>query len=137
MPRTAAARYVAALVMLLCLGLVGVSLRAQSKPYDPPLTAGKERVYTAAFATVADAIRKTVSTGPREMVREEAAGSDTLVVNARYRPSFSSSRPSYTGQFRVVVQPKEDGRVAVRIHWPSNPNDADLIFRDLETLLPR
>ncbi len=133
----AAARRVVALVILLCLGLVGVPLRAQSKSYDPPLTAGKERVYTAAYSTVVDTIRKTVSTGPREMVREENAGSDTLVVNARYRPSFSSSRPLFAGQFRVVVQAKENGRVAVRIHWPANPNDADLIFRDLETLIPR
>jgi hypothetical protein len=133
----ATVRRVVALVMLLGLGLAGVPLLAQSKQYDPPLTAGKERVYTAAYATVVDAIRKTVSTGPREMVREENAGADTLVVNARYRPSFSSSRPAYAGQFRAVVESKAEGKVAVRIHWPANPGDADLIFRDLETLLPR
>jgi hypothetical protein len=114
---------------------------ARPKQFEPPLSAGKVRQYEGDYSTILDAVRAVVSQGQRELVSEERVDKQTVVFNAKYRPSFSSSRPSYHGQFRIVVEARGALRTDVRIVWPAaaafgpGGGGEELVFGDIERRL--
>jgi hypothetical protein len=114
---------------------------AQSKQFDPPLSAGKVRQYEGDDSEILDAVRAVVSTGQRELLSEERVNEQTTVFYGRYRPSFSSSRPSYHGQFRIVAEARGASRTDVRIVWPAAAafgpagGGEELLFIDIEVRL--